>query len=289
MQRYPSCLVAYSSSDAVYSSNVYGNGDFKCVINNATNITHAIKVSPNRVVVPNIFPNVGPYVSVGFEFAGTVIPIQLTHGFYSATEFCQMFNAVWQATRAAIMLGDPTFSADMALTVVQSGTSNQSISLTKTGTDNGPLHASVDFWELIGFQSIVSHVPGNTDVNSQIRILDVPETLIWPRTPPHFGGESVVHIDMGEAAPANMVSSSRQGEHRNIMISVPLTKTAYGEYTCYKSADTATDDVDFDGNINLHNVEVKLRDSKMRQLTVPSNYHVLVILKVFHTDEKYGV
>ena len=57
--RHDSTVVNFSSTDAISVDAVYGNGKFTCAMNNANRgATHAVKVVPSRVVVPNVFPNI---------------------------------------------------------------------------------------------------------------------------------------------------------------------------------------------------------------------------------------
>lgn len=56
--RQDSTLVTYSSEDANKVDQQYGNGRFTCQINNANKATHAVKITPNKVMVPNVFPNI---------------------------------------------------------------------------------------------------------------------------------------------------------------------------------------------------------------------------------------
>ena len=57
--RHDSSLVTFSSADAISTDPVYGAGRFTCNLNNANRgATHAIKILPSKVLVPNVLQNV---------------------------------------------------------------------------------------------------------------------------------------------------------------------------------------------------------------------------------------
>lgn len=57
-ETYDSMVVSYSSDHAVKKDPVHGNGKFDCALNNVNSITHARKLLPLNVHVPNTYNNV---------------------------------------------------------------------------------------------------------------------------------------------------------------------------------------------------------------------------------------
>ena len=78
--RHDSSLVTFSSADAISTDPVYGAGRFTCNLNNANRgATHAIKILPSKVLVPNVLQNVkaGKNTVTSIQWTGTkniVIP-----------------------------------------------------------------------------------------------------------------------------------------------------------------------------------------------------------------------
>ena len=59
LMKHDSTVVNYSSADAISVDPTYGNGKFTCSMNNANRgATHAVKVVPSKIIVPNVFPNI---------------------------------------------------------------------------------------------------------------------------------------------------------------------------------------------------------------------------------------
>jgi hypothetical protein len=59
LTKHDSTVVNFSSTDAISVDPVHGNGKFTCAMNNANRgATHAVKIIPSKIVVPNVFPNI---------------------------------------------------------------------------------------------------------------------------------------------------------------------------------------------------------------------------------------
>jgi hypothetical protein len=76
--RHDSTLVTYSSNDAVAVDAEYGNGRFTCQLNNVNKATHAVKLTPTKVMVPNVFANVEPGSQISvynqqFDVVGDIV------------------------------------------------------------------------------------------------------------------------------------------------------------------------------------------------------------------------
>ncbi len=104
-------------------------------------------------------------------------------------------------------------------------------------------------------------------------------------SPPYMGGEKFAHVAIRELAQGNLIAST--GKEYDVLTTVPLHATPYGQYTVQSAADLYTDDVDFPRRVTATAVEVAILDANYDQLTIPVNYNVNVQLKAYHMDTAF--
>ena len=102
---------------------------------------------------------------------------------------------------------------------------------------------------------------------------------------PNLGGEKLVHVALQPIAQGHMVAAN--GYEYNVLTTVALDATRYGDYAIQQAADMYTDDADFPRELTAAQVTVQLLDANYEQLYVPTNYHVNVQLKCYHLDSRY--
>jgi hypothetical protein len=280
-----SCVVLLSTTQASKISTRYGNGEFGVSMENTLRVQKVVKVCPIRVWMPNVFNNVNEFNNTfRVQLIGTpeffnqdfVLPT----GFYTAEEFCVMFN-----TTTANVSG-------LSLTVTGQGVNNQKINM--VGDGNLELLAPVEFFDLIGYQDLTitstqrlqGQVPG--DLFTRSLVLKDRDPATTPAiTVPNFGGTKVVHIAASPSmCPSNVVDGN--GHVWDILISMSLADTPYGEYALYQAPDTFVDDYEHHSSINITNNTITVLDHKYRQLKIPTNYHWGISLKAYHVDTSQG-
>jgi hypothetical protein len=74
--------------------------------------------------------------------------------------------------------------------------------------------------------------------------------------------------------------------NRNVVVTVPLHETAYGEYCCLSTDDAYVDDIDYKNPLNIQKATIELLDENFNTLTVPKNYPVHMSFKVYYNDKK---
>lgn len=102
---------------------------------------------------------------------------------------------------------------------------------------------------------------------------------------PNLGGEKLVHVALQPIAQGHMVAAN--GYEYNVLTTVALDTTPYGDYSIQQANDMYTDDTDFPRELTAATVTVQLLDANYDQLYVPTNYHVNVQLKCYHLDSRY--
>lgn len=264
--REHSKLVCFSSDFAQSKDDTFKNGWFRCVINNTSHLPHTVKVVPQEVVVPNIFDNVNMYndTLTITDLSGNVLTAgTFTHAFYTTADFLSDYNAA--------------FGGYVTLTQNASGKISVFHHLPSQGCQ---LRASLDFFELLGFQSLVK------SDNGKDYILEVtPGTIInlnANTTKPNFSGEPYVFINTKEISPDNLLAS--QGLSFNILKVVPLADVPHGGYAAISASDLYIHDVQYTNRTNLSSVEIQVLDHKFRVISIPENHPVTVILKVFYLN-----
>jgi len=335
--RHHSVLVEYNSQQATSRSSVYGNGQFTCTLNNTNSLTHSIKVTPHKTIIPNVFNNVNEYnnyleimlidpanfvpdPAVGIEANGGVVTMQMTLpvGFYTQQGLVNMFNATWASTapvdayllkKGTLTLGvanSGAVASKISASLSPGAQGNQDWTFTTTVTqppNYGPdagfaVRASRDFFELMGWSNLIFHEDPDGKCYMWLSWINTPmqNTYDWindhsqlpssgeTRTSmiPRMGGEHVVHIAINEAAPGNMVCSDSKA--RDILLTCSMHDVPYGQFMAFEAKDLYVDDIDYKTVTNLHRAQITLLDHKFRVLTVPENYPVSIILKVFHND-----
>lgn len=103
--RHDSSLVTYSSSDAVSIDPVYGAGKFTCIMNNVNRgATHAIKVVPTRVMVPNVFPNLDGQSGVINVYTEQEVQSEIVVGLNNTFDANLLYNV--QTAFGGVFTGD---------------------------------------------------------------------------------------------------------------------------------------------------------------------------------------
>jgi hypothetical protein len=103
---------------------------------------------------------------------------------------------------------------------------------------------------------------------------------------PNLGGEKLVHVSLQPISQGNLVAGD--GYEYNVLTTVALDTTPYGDYTIQKAGDLFTDDTDFPRELTAAAVLVELLDASYKPLRVPPNYHVNVQLKCYHLDSQHN-
>lgn len=257
--RHDSHLIVYSSADAAIIDPVYGNGRFSCLMPNVNRGgTHAIKVVPTRVMIPNVFPNITQLER--FHVSGTILDIQ--SGFYTISRVLEMLNSAF--------LGF-VFSLD--------DTNRVRVVQADPNTTPGVIHFSSTIATMLGFTK-------NSRVNDGFpfwaeREMDLPTVAL---DMPYFGTTPIVHVLAKKVANNNMLSSN--GTEYSVLATVTMTPAEFGQYAVYNAPDIFLDDIDFRSPRSIGDVEFEIVDHAFNPLVIDPKFPVIVQLKVYHTDTK---
>lgn len=228
-------------------------GRFEFNIANAMYVNKVVKLVPQSITLPNIFPNVSVYNNSWTEPSGfiSVSPAQ-----YSALGISTQFTLD---------------STDFTFTLV--GGFFQ-IACVGTLAMTSP---TIDVFSLLGFQDQVTLAGG-------IYTLSVPTTLTASSLP-NAGGEKLVFIVSSKMAPGNCVFGA-DGKLYDILTTLSLHNIDYGLEGHFRTGDVIAEDIDYKHTNQLDSFVVALLDSQFRPLDLPTNYHLRMMFKVFHGENK---
>ena len=285
ISRHDSSLVTLNSEDATAVDATYGNGKFTCQLKNANRGgTHAIKVVPNLVMVPNVFNNVqstndgdttgnrftmsdfqgGPGTGVGYYW-------RIPEGFYTRDEFISKFNTM-------------TISEDNKLKMA---INEDGYMLFYTTSGSYTFQMQISMARMLGFHIFNSNVTKLTDTASVIRGWAVQVTvpagsIVVANALPFMGTTPLVYIVTRQLAMNRMTASD--SKEYNVIATVSMHDVPHGSYGVFRGGDIFMEDVEFRTPRALDQIDVELLDYKYRPLKVDARYPVSIQLKVFHTD-----
>ena len=278
--RHDSSLVTLSSSDATTVDGTYGNGRFTCELKNANRGgTHAIKVVPNLVMVPNLFNNVygsrNDFFMSTFQGGPTGGGFQWTmpQGHYTQNQFVSEFNKQTE-------LENPASGRVIKMSVTDLGFMQF---YTTTGGAY-TVEMKEEMANMLGFTAVTTHVtmmPPN--INGFVVRVSVPAGgVVIANAIPSMGTTPLVYVVARQVALNRMVASD--SKEYNVIATVSLHDVPYGSYGVFRGTDLFMEDVEFRAPRALDQIDVELLDYKYNPLVIDPRYPVILQLKVFHTD-----
>ena len=262
--RHDSHTIVYTSADATLVDPVVGNGRFSCHLSNVNRGgTHAVKVVPTRVLIPNVFYNVlagATFVGVEKPLGGATTNIEV--GFYSIEQLL---------ARIETISGEP-------LVVFGYNTDTNRVFVTNGTADIWTVTLSMPIAVRMGFITPTIDGTGNAVITVSAN------TTVFAAASPYMGTTPVVHVIAKKIATSNLLSSNN-GEY-NVLATVDMTQTSFGQYASFSSQDIFLHDIDFRSPRQISDVDFELVDNEFQTLPVDPRFHVVIALKVYHTDTK---
>ena len=274
--RHDSSLVTLSSSDAVTVDGTYGNGKFTCQLRNANRGgTHAIKVVPNLVMVPNLFHNMTNEIDEQNTFQGAVGGVgyqwRLPLGHYTQSQLVNEFN-----NQTALQ---PVLGRAIKLSVSNLGF----MQFYTTSGGSYLVQMSHTMGTMLGFTVATSQVailPSGVDYG--VRVTVPSGSTVTANAIPSMGTTPLVYVVARQVALNRMVASD--SKEYNVIATVSLHDVPYGSYGVFRGKDLFIEEVEFRNPRALDQIDVELLDYKYQPLVVDKRYPVILQLKVFHTD-----
>lgn len=260
IQDEESVLLYLSSEHSTHKSD--DGHRFTVNIGNTTFVEKASGITPCKIIIGNLFPNINAYKSYmvvnGTTYTWTV-------GQYTASELTTVVTTAISPQSSTLTLTNDRFV------------------LTLTSGAPRTYSATSDTWDLLGWNwrtLTPSVVPGEyymTITNG------FPQTAPYP---PSMFGERLVHISCDRLAHGNLVHGA-DGKLYDVMATIPLGDVPYGSSKVWEPADAILYDVDYKYTNSLSSsLDFQLFDSKMRPLPYPLNHHVQMVLKVYHKEHR---
>lgn len=263
LSRQDSSLVTLSSDDAKEVDVTYGNGKFKCnLMNTNRGGTHAIKIVPNLVMVPNVFNNVYTGMNTGnvVVSGGSTTPFTVPVGFYTRDDFIVWWNS----------LGHDHAVLDVL--------SNGHIRVTNPYLASCTINMSLVMATMLGFTDRVLFPYNGTyvSITAFVGYTRIASDLS------HMGTTPIVYVTTRQFGINRMIASNNRDY--NVIATVSMHDVPYGSYGVFRGQDIFMDDIEFRSPRSLDQVDVELLDSNYNTLTIDTRFEVILQLKVFHTD-----
>lgn len=273
--KHDSSLLVYNSADATLVDAVYGNGRFTCQMPNVNKGgSHAIKIVPSKIMIPNVFPNlVGGGMNVVqtyvIEVGGPVVAssVALPTGFYELTRLLTALNANVGGNFTF------TFNANLGRVVVTS----------LVDADVG-LELDNSLANILGFTGTGPFRSVSTPGRSFFTFMEAGDGALTAPSSPHCGCTPLVHVLARKAANGNLLSSNNS--EYSVVGSVPMHAAAHGQYAVYTAPDIFLDDIDFRSPRHLGDVDFEIVDAQFKPLVIDPRFPVIIVLKVYHTDTR---
>jgi hypothetical protein len=276
---HDSHVISFTSSDATSVDSVYGNAKFTCQMTNVNRGgTHAIKLVPSKILVPNVFFNVLPGKSqTVLKRPSDVAPAlsvntSVTPGFYTVQRLLAVLNGIYSTY---VIFSYDVVTERVEVKAIVDGNGDRSITVSK------------ELALILGFSNwaVPSVVTGAHPVPADGKSVELSEGEISVAArSPSMGTTPIVHIIARKASTQNLLSSN--SSEYSVLASVPMTGASYGQYATYTAPDIFVDDIDFRAERTLSNMDFELVDHRFEQLTIDPRFPVVIQLKVFHTDTK---
>ena len=263
LSRVDSGLVTLNSEDAKVVDATYGNGRFTCNLTNTNRGgTHAVKIVPTLVMVPNVFNNVYTGMNTGTVVVsgGGTTPFTLPVGFYTRDDFIVWWNSLGHS------------SAVLGVFL------NGCISVTNPNAPNCTINMSLVMATMLGFTDRGLFPYNGTYVSITAWLGNIPIASILPR----MGTTPVVYVATRQFGINRMIASNNK--EYNVIATVSMHDVPYGSYGVHRGTDIFMDDIEFRTPRSLDQVDVEVLDSNYNVLTIDTRFNVIIQLKVFHTD-----
>ena len=280
IQEYNSVNLEYSSVTTTNTDPIHGHGNFEVNLAHLAQADKSVKVVAQRVWIPNVFNNVNAHtsqVTVVDAALAIVQQVSIATGFYTRAEYIAAFNTAMGASCVMTYVAAPTNRIQI------------------TCPANGFVIASQDWFNMVGFTNVTAladtanlasvFIDNNVTLELPV-VAAVAAPVVTISSIPNFAGETLVHVALSRVSDSNCLCHDSQ--KRDVLLTVPLTTTPYGEYHCSVAPDTFLDDFEFRSEQSTSNARIQLLDFRYRLLPVPTNYHVTIMLKVYHVDTTNG-
>lgn len=266
-------MISFNSADATKVDAVYGNGKFTCQMTNSNRAgTHAIKVVPAKIMIPNVFPN----ITQGMNYIYTTRPVEdpgsleedvrFPVGFYTLEGIVSRLN-----DRLSLNV-----SFNQILTRIQ---------IENVSGAEVDLVMSRPFATMLGLtdnQFSPNFAPSQVSVLNEVTLKIASGATVVASSVPFIGTTPLVHVLARKAATQNLLSSN--STEYSVLATVLMNRANFGEYATYEAPDVFVDDIDFRTPRNLSDIDFEIVDHLFNPITIDPRFPVIIQLKVFHVD-----
>ena len=261
---YEETCLTYISSEHATSRTPDGHR-FTVNMGNTTFAAKASGVTLNKVLLPNIFPNINAYRNT-FTIGGATITIPVA--FYSAADLATTITSL----STALLL-------DVNLTFT-----NERFTWTNVGVVDRDIEASAEIWDYLGWDWRTLE-----DLGGEIYRLSVADATPGPNTqlaphPPALFGEKIVHVSCDKLSHGNLVHGA-DGKLHDVLCTVPLGETVFNFVKVWEPNSEKSYRVNYKYvNSISSTLDFQILDSRLRHLPFSPNHHIQIVLKTYHKE-----
>ena len=209
------------------------------------------RLTPVQISIPNVFPNIKVDLSMSTTSGTTTLPA----GQYTSAQIMDFFN-----TSAIFGVAD-----ELQMTQNDQGR----YIITNNSLAAKFVNFTVESQKFLGSPALGFGMASFASV--------------FFTKLPNLGGEKLVFVKSNRLAALNMVSAEAGGLH-DILFSVPLTDTNYGDTALYAPGDSILGDIDFQAEIDMSKLDFEILDSLMAPLAFDDNQHIRMVWKLHHNE-----
>lgn len=286
----PSNDIFFTSHHSGDVSQVEHNpANVRITFGNSINSKTIVKIIPKLITMPKLFQTISPYNNelywwkkkVGGNSYEIYKKLTIVPGVYNIKEVTELITAFRQP--------EEVWDFDDSKLTVQISRPDMTTSIDGPITWEAETYVSSGSKETLttlGIRGQYNKVNGISEILAEPLFIDSVTPYTSPRfEPPSMGGPSIVHVLLAELAQSNMVDV-RDGTPYDVMVTICLSGTPYGQKFIFEADDLFVNDIDYEDHRHPSVIEMRVVDSKMRQLYLPFNTSIDVVLKCFHADKR---
>lgn len=231
--------------------------DMSVTINNSTAPTKVVQIVPVTLTIPNIFPNVNEYRN---SFFIDNRPVSIPAGQYDVTSLATALT-----------------TASLTLTFTHNGAAFEMENTSGVpSTVNSP---TSDIFDMLGFHELVQPPTAGFD----FYYIPIANGATVVGSSPNLGGEKMVFLMSQKLAHGNLTFGADSTDY-NVVAHLCFHNVDYGQTGIFEVNEASAHSIDFLHHNNLDRIELAVFDSKFRKLQLPINYHLRMVLRLYHRD-----
>lgn len=228
--------------------------DFTVNIPNSVDVKGVVKVVPQIITFPHLFPNV-ENVNVTYVTGGSNVNVSIGSNWYTTSTLVTAWNSHASVSNGTV----PSLSITDGKFVF-------------TSTTTGNLILGSEFAKILGI--VVNEIAFDVSASN---------TVYAAEHFPNLSGPQHIFVHMSEMCSANLIRSL-DGKTSNCVAVVPLGGRSFGQMISHTFDDIQMGSVESKRPVHVDRLSIRLQDDNHNTVSVPFNFDFSMILKIYHVD-----